>query len=211
LGHRRRVRRAAAPPARARGERRDREHPLHPGLAGDGIGVSGAAVAAKKGAGAFVTHVVLLAGLSALMLYVTRVVPETHGSLWTIAAIGFLLLAGTLTSERLAPLGLPHLTGYLVAGIAAGPYALNLVDEHTVKNLSPINTLALSLIALAGGAELDIASVRRSAKSLAWATLLQCGFVLLAAASTFYMLSKPFIPFTRALTPVALFGVSLLW
>ena len=112
-------------------------------------------MAPRHGVGVHLTHIVLLAGFSALIFYVTRVVPETQGSLWTIAAIGFLLLSGTLLSELLGPLGLPHLTGYLIAGIASGPYALKLVDEHTVKNLSPINTLALSLIALAGGAELD--------------------------------------------------------
>ena len=157
------------------------------------------------------THLLLLAGFSALIFYVTRVVPETQGSLWTIAAIGFLLLSGTLLSELLAPLGLPHLTGYLIAGIASGPYALKLVDEHTVKNLSPINTLALSLIALAGGAELDLSTVRKSARSLGWATLVQCVFVLVAVTGLFYVVARPMIPFTRVLTAPALLGVSMLW
>jgi hypothetical protein len=66
--------------------------------------------------------------------------------------------------------GLPHLTGYLLAGIAAGPHALGIVDEHTVKSLSPVNTLALSLIALAGGAELELGAVRKWARSLVVAT-----------------------------------------
>ncbi|HTB71855.1 MAG TPA: sodium:proton exchanger, partial [Polyangiaceae bacterium] len=117
--------------------------------------MSGGAATARRGVGFHLTHLLLLGGFSALIFYVTRVVPETQGSLWTIAAIGFLLLAGTLLSELLAPIGLPHLTGYLIAGIASGPYALKLVDEHTVKNLSMVNSLALSLIALGGGAELD--------------------------------------------------------
>jgi Kef-type K+ transport system membrane component KefB len=156
-------------------------------------------------------NALLLAAFGALVLGVTRVAPETHGSLWTIGAIGFLLLAGTLTSELIAPLGLPHLTGYLIAGIAAGPYALRMVDEHTVKSLSPVNTLALSLIALAGGAELDLDAVRKGARSLAWATVLQCGFVLIAVTGTFFLIARPLIPFTRSLAPGALFGVALLW
>src|SRR5580700_11999334 len=114
------------------------------------------AATTQRGVAGYLLHAALLAAFGSLVLGVTRVAPETHGSLWTIAAIGFLLLAGTLASELLAPLGLPHLTGYLIAGIASGPYALRLVDEHTVKTLSPVNTLALSLIALAGGAELDL-------------------------------------------------------
>ena len=167
--------------------------------------------AARKGVGTHATHLLLLAGFSALMLYVTRVVPETQGSLWTIAAIGFLLLAGTLLSELLAPLGLPHLTGYLIAGIASGPYVLRLVDEHTVKSLSPVNTLALSLIALAGGAELDLETVRKSAKSLGWAMFVQCLLVLVVVTVCFVAVARPMIPFTRQLTPAALVGVAMLW
>jgi Kef-type K+ transport system membrane component KefB len=171
--------------------------------------VTGAA-AAHSGIGTHLAHAALLVAFSALMFYVTRAVPEVGGGLWTVAAIGFLLLAGTLTSELAAPLGLPHLTGYLIAGIAAGPHLLRLVDEPTVKNLSPVNTLALSLIALAGGAELDFAAIRKGAKSLAWATLLQCVFVLVAASGAF-LASRSLIPFTRSLSTGALVGVALLW
>jgi Kef-type K+ transport system membrane component KefB len=173
--------------------------------------MSGGAATAKRGLSFHLTHLLLLAGFSALIFYVTRVVPETQGSLWTIAAIGFLLLAGTLLSELLAPIGLPHLTGYLIAGIASGPYALKLVDEHTVKNLSMVNSLALSLIALGGGAELDFATVRRSARTLGWATLVQCLFVLVTVTALFFVAARPMIPFTRSLTTPALVGVSLLW
>jgi Kef-type K+ transport system membrane component KefB len=169
------------------------------------------AVAARRGPATHLLHALLLAIFGGLVLGVTRVAPETHGSLWTIGAIGFLLLAGTLISELVAPLGLPHLTGYLVAGILSGPYVLRLVDEHTVKSLSPVNTLALSLIALAGGAELDLAAVQKGARSLAWATLFQCGFVLVAVTATFFAIARPLLPFTRVLAPSALLGVAMLW
>jgi Kef-type K+ transport system membrane component KefB len=130
--------------------------------------------------------------------------------MWIIAGFGFLLLAGTLMSELTAPLGLPHLTGYLIAGVASGPHMLRLVDEHTVKSLSPINTLALSLIALAGGAELDLASLRKGARSLAWAMLLQTAVVFIAASGAF-VVSRPLIGFARGLSPGSLVGVALLW
>ena len=171
--------------------------------------MSGAA-GARKGALTQGAHVVLLAGFGALLYFVTRAVPDMPGGLWTITAVGFLLLAGTLTSELIAPLGLPHLSGYLLAGIAAGPHLLNLIDEATVKTLSPVNTLSLSLIALAGGAELDLASIRKTARSLAWATLFQCGLVLILVSGTF-IASRRLLPFTNALSPAALVGVALLW
>jgi|HubBroStandDraft_1064217.scaffolds.fasta_scaffold47778_1 Kef-type K+ transport system membrane component KefB len=172
--------------------------------------MSGATAAARKGVGTRFAHGVLLLAFGALLFFVTRAVPELHGGLWTITAIGFLLLAGTLTSELIEPLGLPHLTGYLIAGIASGPYVLALVDEHTVKSLSPVNTLALSLIALAGGAELDLATVRKGTRSLLWATLVQCVLVLVLITGLFFA-ARPIIPFTHSLAPGAMVGVALLW
>jgi|HubBroStandDraft_6_1064221.scaffolds.fasta_scaffold35248_3 Kef-type K+ transport system membrane component KefB len=172
--------------------------------------MSGTATATRKGLGTRMAHGLLLFAFVALLFFVTRAVPEVHGGLWTISAIGFLLLAGTLTSELIEPLGLPHLTGYLIAGIAAGPHVLRLVDEHTVKSLSPVNTLALSLIALAGGAELDFATVRRGAKSLLWATLVQ-GVLVVMLMSGLFFAARPIIPFVHSLAPGALVGVALLW
>ena len=141
---------------------------------------------------------------------VTRVTPELESHLGTVAAIGFLLLAGTLMSELLETIGLPHLSGYLLAGIIGGPHVLHLVDHHTVQELSPINTLALSLIALAGGAELRLATVRSVARSLAWATLIQSLMVLVCMSGVFLVMSR-FLPFTQGMTFKALIGVSLLW
>jgi Kef-type K+ transport system membrane component KefB len=172
--------------------------------------MSGAAIAHKAGVGTRLMHGVLLGAFTALVFYVTRAVPEVHGGLWTIASVGFLLLAGTLTSELTSTLGLPHLTGYLIAGIASGPHVLRLVDENTVKRLSPVNTLALALIALAGGAELDLASVRKGARSLAWATVVQTPVVLLAVGGAL-LAARPLIPFARTLGPAAAIGVALLW
>jgi Kef-type K+ transport system membrane component KefB len=171
--------------------------------------MSGAA-ASRKGMGQHATHLVLLVAFGSLLFYVTRAVPEERGELWTIAAIGFLLVAGTLLSELLAPFGLPHLTGYLLAGVASGPHVLRFVDEHTVKTLSPINTLALSLIALTGGAELDLAAMRRGIRGLAWATLLQSVLVLVLVTGAF-VAARPLLPFARSLGVGPMIGVAILW
>jgi Kef-type K+ transport system membrane component KefB len=167
-------------------------------------------VPAHRGFGHHVMHAVLLCAFTALIFYVTRAVPEMQGSLWTIASIGFLLVAGTLTSELLAPLGLPHLTGYLIAGIAAGPHVLRLVDEHTVKSMSPVNTLALALIALAGGAELDLSALKKGARGMAWAMLVQCVLVLIAQTGVF-VAARPLLPFVHVLPFGQILAIGLLW
>ena len=57
-------------------------------------------------------------------------------------SLGFLLLAGSLCAELIEPLKLPHLTGYLAAGLLAGPYVLALVDGPSVVALQKMNGLA---------------------------------------------------------------------
>jgi hypothetical protein len=73
-----------------------------------------------------------------------------------------------------------------------------------------VNTLALSLIAFAGGAELDLESVRKGLKSLAWSTLMQSTIVCVGMMTVF-IVARPLVPFAKALSFSALVGVALLW
>jgi Kef-type K+ transport system membrane component KefB len=156
------------------------------------------------------TEALLLALVFGMMFVATRAVPEVNGGVGAVAAVGFLLLAGTLASEIVEAVGLPHLSGYIAAGVAAGPYVLKLLDHDVVERLSPVNTLALSLIALAGGAELKLDLVKSGLKSLVWSTLTQSVVVLLAMAGVFLGLRR-MIPFAQALPLSAAVGVALLW
>ncbi len=152
----------------------------------------------------------VLTCFGALVFLINRLVPEGNSDAWLVVAIGFLLLAGTLLSELLEVVGLPHITGYLIAGMLAGPYVLRLFDEQTVERLSPVNTLALSLIALAGGAELELGQVRKALRSLTWALAAQFLFNLLGAAGTFLAVRR-LIPFAQGLPTSALVGMAILW
>jgi Kef-type K+ transport system membrane component KefB len=153
----------------------------------------------------------LALGVIFLLLFgASRATVGVEDRLGTIAAVGFLLLAGTLLSELLEPVGLPHLTGYLLAGIVGGPHVLHLIDHATVDRLSDVNTLALALIALAGGAELRIETVRTVMRSVSWALFLQALLGLGVMTGVFFVLA-PYIPFTRELGLLPLLGVSMLW
>lgn len=169
-----------------------------------------AAPAPPKSLGTRIVQATMLVLLFALLWAATRAMPHTAGELGAIAALGFLLLIGTLTSELLEPFGLPHLTGYILAGILAGPHVLNLLDHHTVERLGSVNGLALALIAFAGGAELKLEMLRRDFRSLAWASLLQTVLVLVGMAAIFMAL-QPFIPFLEGMPFVPLMAVGLLW
>lgn len=140
----------------------------------------------------------------------TRVTPAFEGSFGVISAVGFLLLAGMLASSVLEAVGLPHLTAYILVGVVAGPHVLHLVDHHAVVDLAPVNTLALALIALAGGAELRVPLLIPLRKSLGWTTLMQSLIGTFGASAAFLAISG-MLPFTRGLTTSALVGVALLW
>jgi Kef-type K+ transport system membrane component KefB len=165
---------------------------------------------AKKGLTTRAVQLLALVVSFGVLFALTKLTPELESRLGTMTAIGFLVLAGTLLSELLEPLKLPHLSGYLFAGIIGGPHVLHLVDHHTVKELSPVNTLALALIALAGGVELRVSTLKAVAKSLTYASLIQTSVVLLVMASVFLLLSR-YIPFAKDLELRPLLGVALLW
>jgi Kef-type K+ transport system membrane component KefB len=172
--------------------------------------MSGAAVAGSKGLGTRLVQALALTVTVSLLFAATRLTPQLRGELGTIAGVGFLLLSGTLLSELLETVGLPHLSGYLLAGIIGGPDLLELVDHHTVDHLSPVNTLALSLISLAGGVELKLGTLRQVAKSLTYAMLIQSVIVGVVMTTALFFLGR-FVPSFAGLRTSPMFGVALLW
>ena len=76
-------------------------------------------------------------------------------------AAGALLLCGLFAGKVAKGVGLPRLTGYLLVGVAMGPYALGFIPGEGVKGLELVKGLAVSLIALAAGTELQLGLIRR--------------------------------------------------
>ncbi|HEY1954281.1 MAG TPA: cation:proton antiporter [Polyangiaceae bacterium] len=151
--------------------------------------------------------IAICGGLAYATEHVTR---HAYDSLGVVLALGLLLICGTLAGGLLEALRIPHLTAYLAVGVIAGPYAIRLIDRQTVDSLQTVNTLALALIAFAGGAELRIADVRRSLRSLSAAAFTQCILVFVGGAIIFAAVS-PLVSFIRGASIAMIVGVSLLW
>ncbi len=159
------------------------------------------------------TRFVQLASLAVCggLAYATQhVTHHARDSVAVVLALGLLLICGTLAGALLEALKIPHLTAYLAIGVVAGPYALALIDGQTVESLQTVNTLALALIAFAGGAELRTELVRKSLKSLTAAAFTQCVLVFLGGTLLFAAVS-PLLPFVRGAAIATVAGVSLLW
>jgi len=74
--------------------------------------------------------------------------------------LGFLLLAAFLAGEVARGVYLPRITGYLVIGILFGPSLLAILPPSTVSEFQLIDALALSVIALQAGGELQMRRLR---------------------------------------------------
>jgi Kef-type K+ transport system membrane component KefB len=125
---------------------------------------------------------------------------------------GFLLLAAYLAGDVLSRLGLPKLTGYILAGVVFGPHALQLIGVDTVRELKLIDDLALAFIALAAGGELRLAALRRRRRSIALTVSFLTAIVFLGIAA-FTWAARPLLPFLdgrsagEVMTVAALLGV----
>ena len=84
----------------------------------------------------------------------------------TLAAIGFVVLAAYTVAEGGAALKLPRVTGFIVAGVVLGPSVLNVLSQRVVAEMQMFNTLALGLIALGAGLELDARTIARLYRTL---------------------------------------------
>ena len=75
-------------------------------------------------------------------------------------ALGFALIAAALTGEVFERLKLPRISGYLLFGLACGPYMADLISRPMARSLQLVNGLAIALIAFVAGLELNFGRLR---------------------------------------------------
>jgi len=120
--------------------------------------------------------------------------PSPSGILDTAAGLGLLLLGAWLFGRLAAGVRLPKISAYLVFGALIGPGALDLVTSEQLPNLRLIDDLAIALIALTAGGEIEYRLLRQQAKSV---TLVALGraVVVFAVLTPTIILAKDFFGF----------------
>jgi Kef-type K+ transport system membrane component KefB len=129
----------------------------------------------------------------AVVVGVQRVGPPLAASTVTLP-LGFALVAAYLLGTVAERLRLPRLSGYLLFGLICGPYLLNLITSGMARDLQVVNGLALALIALVAGLELNLRQLRAHAH----AVLAIGGGVMLGALAALTVLlwaAWPLLPF----------------
>lgn len=115
----------------------------------------------------------------------------------TFAGIGFVVLAAYVFAAAGAsfkPLPLPRVTGYILAGIALGPYVSGVLRKEVVTDLESFNMLALALIALEAGIELQVSAIKKVSSSLLSivAFKIPLSWIMVGGA---FVLASPLLPF----------------
>jgi Kef-type K+ transport system membrane component KefB len=128
---------------------------------------------------------------------------------WMNFSVGFILLAAYLLAKVLKRARLPLISGYIFAGILAGPYAADFITGEMVSRLELINDLALSFIALTAGATLDLRAYRGRGHLVA-ANLFLNIVVVFAVVCLFVLLSGRWFGFTRQLSSMQLAALAIL-
>lgn len=121
----------------------------------------------------------------------------------------FIALASYLIGELFSRLGLPKITGYLLAGAVAGPFILGLMPSDTGTQLRYIDELSLAVIAFVAGSELYLKEIRSRLKTISFMTtgVVIAGPVLMGVA-LFFM--TEFISFTQGMPLVSRVAVAIL-
>ena len=123
-------------------------------------------------------------------------------------SLGYLLLAAYFVGGLFQRLGLPKLTGYIATGIVVGPSVLGLLDGEMVERLRLVNGVAVALIALTAGSELEYRAMKplfRSIREISVYGVLGTAFLLAVAV----YLARGWLPFVERLSQAQALVVSL--
>ncbi len=124
---------------------------------------------------------------------------EPSASTGTALAFGFLLLAAFFAGKLFSLVRLPKLTGYICCGIIAGPSVLQLLSEPMVRSLGPVKGVAVCLIALTAGGELNFGRMRPLMRTVLWITFGSVGITAFLATIALFVL-RPWLPFMADIT-----------
>ncbi len=117
--------------------------------------------------------------------------------------VSIILFAGLVTARIVSKLKLPNVTGYLLAGIAIGPFVLNLVPKDVTTQLSGISEVALAFIAYSIGSQFNVEHIKKMGKSVIVITLLESLCAVLIVDLMMIFLFKQPVSFSIVLGAIA--------
>jgi len=125
-------------------------------------------------------------------------------------ALGFIMLFAFLSGKNINRLKLPQITGFILAGVLGGPYLLKLLTTAEVRNLQLLDGLALSLIALTAGGEMEIERLKRNLKGIMSIVIFQT-VAIVAGFIAFGLIGRSLFPLFGGKSLSEILALSLLF
>lgn len=96
-----------------------------------------------------------------------------NGNAQVLLSLAIMLAAGFLVTRVTKKLHLPNVTGYLLAGIAIGPYLLHLIPDSIFGQMDFVTDLALAFIAFGVGRYFRLSDLRKGGLRILVITLFE--------------------------------------
>ena len=128
---------------------------------------------------------------------------------FSLAAFAFTALAAYQIGRLATFFHLPLISGYLLAGLLAGPFVLQFMAPQNVEILRFLDEISLAFIAFAAGSEMALDELRGRYRSIGWNTLTQIGAIYIFCGAAVFLLADA-IPFMQGLSTTGRAVVSLL-
>jgi Kef-type K+ transport system membrane component KefB len=137
-------------------------------------------------------EILILLGLTGMM-QAARSFSVGMGQGGTELAFGYLLLAAYFAGRLGNRAGLPKLTGYLLAGVIAGPFVMGLVSSEMAGSLRVVSGTATCILGLTAGGELDMKRVKPLLRTLRSITVYGVLFAMVVLTGLLFLL-RPLLP-----------------
>lgn len=99
-----------------------------------------------------------------------------------VFALGVLLAGSWLLGTLAERIGIPSVTGFIIAGMLLGPGFSGMVHGDLYAQLETVTKIALAMIAVVIGSEFNLARMKRISRAIAAITVMQLGVTLLSVS-----------------------------
>ena len=96
-----------------------------------------------------------------------------HGNTKSILLLTLILSAGFIMTRVTKLAKMPHVTGYLLAGILIGPSLFGWIDPSTLQSLDFMTDIALAIIAFSVGKYFKLSELKSNGMKSVYLTLFE--------------------------------------
>jgi len=107
----------------------------------------------------------------------------------TVLIVGIIVLCGFVAGEVAKKIGLPKVTGFIIAGVILNPDLSHLLPKDFTNHTDLITNIALAFITFSVGGTLSFGKIKKLGKSILTITLFEAEFAFLVSVTGLLLLS----------------------